>query len=168
MSFGFSEMLTVPSGMSAPEMERLWNSGARDRYSKFGIGIAAPPPSFGVGYIAGPPVIVETNVPALVTTSGVAIVYEPDMFCSKCGRTTPHTKQFDGTFKCKVFHSSSEWSHSGKAVCPCGDSCVNTEASHMSKCSHPRGDWKRVHYCFKCDLKTIHNFSDGGWKCSSH
>ena len=170
------QSMTVRKGTHPAEMERLWASGHRDRGPSFGIGI--PGPSFGIGtqgqsimmgggFMTGPPelVFMEKSAPG----SGVM------NHCYHCGKITPHCQEWDGSWKCRVIHkhgsqaSGGSGSSSGAKECPCGNQCVNTEASHMASCTHPRGDWERIHHCHdsKCGTNTLHRFSDGKWKCSN-
>jgi len=189
-SFGFgiqqftnphaNQSMTVPRGTHPAEMERLWASGARDRQPSFGIGIPGPSAMMGGGYMIGQPQMEYVEHTCSMTPGGVMIVHDSShelsgdnvQMCFHCGQNTPHCREWDGSYKCRVIHKTTSRTSTGsspKSKCPCGNSCVNTEASHMAECSHPRGDWERIHYCHnsRCGCNTPHKFRDGVWKCSN-
>jgi hypothetical protein len=189
-SFGFgiqqftnhnaSQSMTVQKGTHPAEIERLWASGARDHYPSFGSGVPGSSSMMGRGFIMGHPQMEYIEHTCSMTPGGFMIVHESThvsrennvQMCFHCGQNTLHCRELDGSYKCCVIHKTSSrtsTSFSKKKECPCGNSCVNTEASHMAECSHPRGDWERLHYCHnsRCGCNTIHKFGSGMWKCGN-
>lgn len=180
-------MMTAAKGTHPAELERRWANGERNRQPSFGIGIqGSPGPVLMGGYMMGPPQLDFIEQTVSMTPGGNMIVHDSSYvpsgdrieMCYHCGQNTPHCREWDGTYKCRVVHKSAKHIHastssggssSGKTNCPCGNSCVNTEASHMSECTHPRGDWERLHYCHnhRCGCNTPHKFSGGKWVCSN-